>query len=511
MVLVGGGAVLLEGRRWATARLAAAPTPVPASGADWRQLQDRLEGQLVRQGAPGYRLARELFDPQFDGVRPKAVARCASSADVQRCIAFARAHGLPVAVRSGGHSYAGYSTTTGLVVDVRDMRRVALPHGAVDATVGAGTLQVDLYAGLARHGRCVPGASCATVGIGGLALGGGIGVLARRLGLTCDNVVGLEVVTADGSLLRCDAAHHPDLYWACRGGGGGNFGAVTSFALRTHPAPTVIAFGMDWAWAAASQVVPAWIGWAPHVPDALWSNCTLIGTAPGSPPQLRIAGVYTGAASALAPLLDRLVRLAGAVPATRSVAAYPFLSGMLMEAGCQGWTTAQCHLPTQNPQGRLARASFAAKSDFLAKPLDGAGVSALLQGMVLRGSHFHLPGGAVLLDACGGAVNRVAAGATAYVHRNDLCSLQYYAAWPTGASAAVQRANRAWLSAIHTAMRPFVSGYAYQNYIDPQLRNWLHAYYGANLPRLVRVKRRYDPEDFFHFAQSIPTRLPAGA
>ena len=511
VVLAGGSALLLEGDRAETVRLATAPTPVPATGADWRHLQTHLRGDLVRPGAPGYRVAHELFDPQFDGVRPKAVARCASNADVQRCIAFARAHGLPLAVRSGGHSYAGYSTTTGLVVDVRGLRRVALQRGATTATVGAGTLQVDLYASLARHGRCVPGASCATVGIGGLALGGGIGVLARRFGLTCDNVLGLEIVTADGSLRRCDATSHPDLYWACRGGGGGNFGVVTSFVLRAHPAPTVSAFSMDWAWAAASQVVPAWIGWAPRAPDALWSNCALIGTAAGSPPQLRITGVYTGGTGTLAPLLDGLVRSAGTPPETRHVGSYLFLNAMLMEAGCEGFTTAQCHLPTQNPQGRLSRVAFAAKSDFLAKPLGDSGVSTLLQGMAMRGSHYHLPGGAVLLDACGGAINRVAADATAYVHRNDLCSLQYYAAWPTAATAAVRRANRAWLSAYHAAMRPFVSGYAYQNYIDPQLRDWPHAYYGANLPRLVSVKRRYDPQNLFHFAQSIPTHLSSGA
>ncbi len=508
----GAAAALLRGDRAVRTLLrSVAPAPSLASRSDWRQLGERLHGKLLLPGAPGYRVAHELFDPRFDRVRPRAVARCASSSDVQRCIDFARIHGLPLAVRSGGHSYAGYSTGTGLVVDVRGLRQVAFRSGAAVATVGAGTLQVDLYAGLARYGRCVPGASCATVGIGGLALGGGVGVLARQLGLTCDNVAGLELVTADGVLRRCDTATNPDLYWACRGGGGGNFGAVTSFVLRAHPAPTVSAFGLQWAWSAAPEVVPAWIAWAPHAPDALWSNCSLIGTLPGSPPQLRVAGVYIGEARALGSLLDAFVRLAGTPPATRSVAAYPFLDAMLMEAGCQGFSVAQCHLPAQNGQGRLSRVSFAAKSDFLSQPLGPHGVATLLDGVAARGGHYRLPGGAVLLDASGGAVNRVPADATAYVHRNDLCSLQYYAAWPTDADSAVQRANRAWLSAFHRAMRPFVSGYAYQNYIDPQLRDWQHAYYGANLPRLVAVKRRYDPDDFFHFAQSIPTRLPAGA
>ena len=153
---------------------------------------------------------------------------------MQRSIAFVRAHDLPIAARSGGHSYAGYSTGTGLVCDVTAMHRVTVNGAAGTATVGAGARLIDLYAALAPHGVCVPGGSCPTVGIAGLTLGGGQGVVGRRFGLTCDVLTSLQVVTAAGDLLTCDANEHADLYWACRGGGGGNFGVATSFTFATQ-------------------------------------------------------------------------------------------------------------------------------------------------------------------------------------------------------------------------------------------------------------------------------------
>ncbi len=492
---------------------AVAPNPTaaaaadPPTAADWRGLRAQLSGSLVLPSDPGYRTARELFDPEFDRIRPQAVAYCRAAADLQRGIAFARAHGLPLALRSGGHSYAGYSTTTGLVLDVSMMNQVTPDPATETATVGAGTLQVDLYAKLASAGRFVPGASCATVGIGGLAQGGGIGVLDRQFGLTLDNVASLQIVTADGELRRCDATHNADLFWACRGGGGGNFGAVTSFAFHTHPIAELSMCYLTWDWGAASQVLPAWLSWAPQAPDALWSNCVLAGGSAYGSPSLAISGVYVGTEKALSTLLSPFERAVGAAPASRSVWRSGFLDAMLSEAGCHGLSVRQCHQRGQGQGGILPRQAFAAKSDFLAAPLGARGVAALLDGMEAHGRTYGLPGGAVIMDASGGVVNRVAADATAYVHRNDLCSVQYFTAWVKDASAATVRANRAWLTAIHTAMRPYVSGYAYQNYIDPELADWQHAYYGANIARLVAVKRKYDPDNVFRFAQSIPLRI----
>jgi FAD/FMN-containing dehydrogenase len=472
-----------------------------APGLPWAALRARLAGTLVLPTDPGYAEARELFNPTFDAVRPAAVAYCARTADVQACIAFARQHGLPLAVRAGGHSYAGYSTGPGLVVDVSRMAGVGEPAADGTVRVGAGIRQVDLYAGLARWGRTVPGASCATVGLAGLAQGGGIGVLDRLLGLTLDNVVGLEVVTADAVVRRVDAATEPDLFWACRGGGGGNFGVVTAFRLQTHVVGELTVFATTWDWDGAAQLVPAWLEWAPTAPDALWANLTLGGVGPGGRPSLRVAGVFAGPPSGLAPLLAGLTRRAGARPATATSAQLSLLDAMLAEAGCEDLGLAACHLASPGGPGRLHRQAFAAKSDFVDRPLGDRGVDALLRAVEAAPA-----GTAVLCDPWGGAIGRVAPDATAFVHRRDLCSVQYYAAW-SAARPGAEQAARAWLASVWSAMRPFVSGYAYQNYIDPELPDWLHAYYGQNLPRLVAVKARYDPDDVFRFAQSIPVRL----
>lgn len=472
------------------------PSPTPATPADWRSLAGGLQGTLIRPDQSGYAQARELYNPEFDRIHPAAVAYCASAADVQRCIDFVRRHPLDIALRSGGHSYAGYSTTTGLVVDVSRLHAVLPDSAAATAQVGAGARMIDIYAGLAAAGVCVPGASCPTVGIAGLALGGGLGVLDRKLGLTLDNTLAVQIVTADGVVRTVDADHDPDLFWACRGGGGGNFGAVVGFRFRTHPTGDLALFDLQWDWAGADQAIPAWLAWASAGPDALWSNCVL---TTGNPPRLEMSGVFQGTPQDLSVLLDALQTSAGAAPRARQVWQSGFLTAMLSEAGCANRTVTQCHL-SSTPGGELGRTAFAAKSDFLARPLSSSGVTALLDAVASHGGG----GGGLLLDASGGAINRVAPDATAFCHRNDLCSLQYYTSWSETATASVRNAQRAWLTHAWQSMRPHVSGYAYQNYIDPQLPDWAHAYYGANLPRLERVKRRYDPDNLFRFAQSIP-------
>ena len=178
---------------------------------------------------------------------------------------------------------------------------------------------------------------------------------------------------------------------------------------------------------------------------------------------------------------------------------------MMVEAGCSDRTVAQCHLPTQNPQGTLPREIQKAKSDFFGHVLPPAGVQAVVDAIEERLSNPELrTGGGVLIDAYGGALNRPAADATAFVHRDQLFLAQYFTSWGTTSSSSTVRATLRWLSDFAHTMRQYASGEAYQNYIDPGRKDWQHAYYGSNLPRLRQVKSRYDPHDFFHFAQSIP-------
>ena len=468
----------------------------PPSGI-FAELARAVGGDVVVRGDGSYEQARMLFNTRFDDVRPRAVVFCESLQDVERTVHWARKHKLRIVPRSGGHSYGGYSTTQGVVVDVSRLNRISL-DAQRRAAVGAGTRLIDLYDRLWEGGVTVPGGTCPTVGIAGLALGGGIGFAARKFGLTCDNLVEATVVLATGRAVRCDARKHADLFWALRGGGGGNFGIVTRLVFRTHPVDKVATYSLEWPWSDARRVVAAWQKLAPHAPDGLFSVLNL--TAAGGSARVTSGGQFFGAPERLRALVQPLA--AAAAPTRFTVTARSYIDAARMWAGCSG-TVAECHL---QPQGQLGRSTFKGKSDLATKPLSGRAIDVLVRQIESRAGAG--PGrGIVLLDSYGGVINRIAPHATAFVHRDALFSLQYLAYWEPTDPPAVAAANLRWLRKLRAAMRPFVSGFAYQNYIDPELRNWRHAYYGSNLRRLVAVKRRYDPENVFRFAQSIPLRL----
>jgi FAD/FMN-containing dehydrogenase len=476
----------------------------PAS-ADWSALGRDLDGRLIRPGDHGYYVARLLFDPRFDATRPAGVAYCRSPADVVTCLAFARRFAVPFAARSGGHSYAGWSGTSGLIIDVTGMSAVQLDSASGLAHVGAGTFLIDMYAQLLAGNVTVPGGSCPNVGVAGLALGGGVGVVSRALGLTCDNLDAVQIVTADGRIRDCDQARHSDLYWASRGGGGGNFGVATSFTFRTHAASDVVLFFLGWPWSQAAQVIAGWQSWAPHAPDQLWSNLHLFAAPGGATPSIQVGGTYLGSVADAESELERLYAAVGSGPSSPYVQATTYLNAMLVDAGCAGMSVAGCHLPWQAAGGSLTRQPELAKSDYFTRPLSGSAIGTLLTGVEKLQSVRGAPGGkgGVAFDASGGAINRVGPGQTAYVHRDALFLAQYTTNWDTGAPAGGVARQRDWQRVVHASMRPYASGQAYQNYIDPDLTTWQQAYYGANYPRLARIKAAYDPDGLFRFPQAI--------
>ncbi|MGE5272260.1 MAG: FAD-binding oxidoreductase [Verrucomicrobiota bacterium] len=478
--LVAGGAL---GRLGAAA--AAGPDPRLA------ELARLVSGPVVVPGSGGYGTARLVYNERFDGVRPLAIVRVQDVKDVQAVVRWAQRTGVPIVPRSGGHSYGGWSTGTGVVVDLGTFRGIRVEGGT--AVVGAGRRLIDVYSALAGKGLTVPAGSCASVALGGLALGGGIGLASRKLGTTSDNIESLRIVTADGRLLTCNAKHNADLFWACRGGGGRNFGIVTDFRLRAAPVSTGAYFFATWPWSAGPTIVPAWQRWAPNAPDDLMTLCRLSTGASG--PTLEIFGQYLGPEKHLPGLLAPLTK---AVPPTRSSSGTSsYLDLMLRWAGCLGRSSAACHLVTQG--GTLGRAAFAGKSDYVRKPFPAAVVRTLQRGLETRQSAGH-GSGSVIMDAYGGAIARVAPGATAFVHRAPLHSIQYLAYWGAPIH---QQPSLAWLRSFHDSMRPYVTGGAYVNYADPDLVDWQSAYYGSNYARLVSVKRRYDPDRLFRFPQAI--------
>lgn len=442
----------------------ASQAPVPP---DWNALRAQLPGGLVLPEDSGYELAAQSYNPRFDNHRPAAIARCTSVADVQRCVETARNAQMPIAARSGGHSYAGYSTPdNGLVVDLRPMADIQI-NGDM-AVIGGGARLMEVYAVLAQAGRALPAGSCPTVGIGGLTLGGGIGVTARKYGLTCDKLTAAQVVTADGKQQTIDGG---DLLWALKGGGGGNFGIVTSFTFATEPAPdTVTVFSLKYPGGSAADVLGAWQEWIPQQPDELWSMC---GVTAGSPPSVRVIGAVVGDENLCKQLLKSLPRASSIL-----IQGKGYLDAMRYFGGCTQRSVAQCRPESEG--GQLGRESFTASSRILTEPVDPAAVVGLVNGRTKID---------LLMDSLGGAVGRVKAQDTAFPHRNALASVQIYSSGDAQDVAEVRDGL------------PSDAGYV--NYIDPTMPDWATAYYGDNLPRLRKVAAKYDPDKVFNFAQAI--------
>ncbi|MEU1623529.1 FAD-binding oxidoreductase [Streptomyces sp. NPDC005722] len=475
----------------ATSAGAAPPSASPTARPDWKALGGALDGRLVMPDDADYATARLLYNTRFDGQRPAAVAYVSGTEDVRECLDFAGRTGVPVSVRNGGHSYAGYSGGKGrLVLDVSSMSSVGLSGGT--ATVGAGAKLIDVYTRLGASGRTLPAGSCPTVGISGLTLGGGHGVLSRAYGLTCDSLTGAEIVTAGGRVLRCSADENPELFWALRGAGGGQFGVVTKLTFDTQASPQVVTGYLSWPWSKAAAVLRAWQEWGPDQPDEIWSALHLDKSGTGSP-QISIATVGITSRDGLANAVDRLADTIGASATSVSLHPRSYLDAALAYAGCSNLSTAQCHLPGttpgRSPSGRLGRETYAARSDFYDRSLSAAGIQTLLSQVEgLRSGS-----GSVSLTALGGAVNRVAPTATAFVHRRSRFLAQYIESPGT----------TNWLSGLHAAMRRHASGAAYQNYTDATLSDWRSAYYGSAADKLTRLKARYDPSRLFSFQQAL--------
>ncbi|MDH2392734.1 FAD-binding oxidoreductase [Streptomyces sp. HNM0663] len=491
----------------ATATPARTPPPTGTPGAsapaDWNALARGLDGELIRPGDAEFPTARLLYNTRFDSLKPAAVAYVAGEDDVRECLAFARARAVPVAVRNGGHSYGGWSSGDGrLIVDVSSLDEVA-----ADGTVGAGAKLIGVYDSLAGHGRTIPGGTCPTVGVSGLALGGGHGVVSRAYGLTCDSLMSATVVTADGRVLTADADENKDLYWALRGAGGGNFGVVTRFRFRTHPAPATVAAFLTWPWSRAEAVLDAWQRWGPDQPDEIWSSLQLSAGAGGVTPTVAVNTLSLGTESELRNQVDRLVDRVGAAATNVAFRKRSFQDAMLANAGCLGLTEDQCRLPGgtpgRSPEGTLRRDTYSAASDFFDRDLAPAGLRTLIARTEAFTRITAAQGGgagSLLLTALGGAVNRVDPLATAFVHRRSRVLVQYIASWRAGTPGTAQQS---WLGDTHTAMQPYASGAAYQNYPDPSLKDWRQAYYGPALDRLTRLKQQYDPDRLFDFAQAL--------
>jgi FAD/FMN-containing dehydrogenase len=393
-----------------------------------------------------------------------------------------RSNNLSFAVRCGGHSYEGFSQSSDVVIDLRGLQSITVDTNAGLVTVGAGVSLYDVYQKLAHQGYAFPAGSCPTVGIAGHVLGGGYGLLARSHGLTCDNLQQATIINAQGSTLQTTATVEPDLFWACRGGGGGSFGIATQFVLRIFPLTDVLVFGISWmlSQSKAARVFRTWQSWAPNSPNSITS---IMKVEPGGNGliSLRCIGQSIGSSSELS---NELAGLAGVETPSSPlrIQMLSFLNAVKHFAGPLDYESVY----------------MKAKSDYVLNPLAPSAIAAML------GAVAAIPVGGIALscNAYGGTISDVAVADTAFPRRGgtQYC-IQYFSSWQHPGDSASHLAN---LANVHGAMRPYLSGAAYVNYCDLDLQNWADAYWGANLPRLCAIKKAYDPNDLFHHAQSVP-------
>jgi FAD/FMN-containing dehydrogenase len=443
---------------------------------DWAALRSAIAGDVVTARDREYDDVRRPAIANFHDVLPQAVVRCATSSDVAETLAFAERFGLPLTPRSGGHCFAGRSSTEGIVVDVTPMSSVSVSGGV--ATVGAGNRLGPLYDRLASDGATIPAGCGPTVGIAGLVLGGGLGVLGRTYGLTSDRLVGAEVVLADSRVVRCDESREPDLFWALRGIGGGRFGIVTSLDLATVPAPAMTGFHLTWPLAEAVPVADAWQQWAPDAPDAIAASLVIRAEGDLSEPAtVNVFGATMGAESDATTLLDELAVRAGIDPATSVTRESSYRE-------TKRWLADR--FPGEGGDPRLH-----SKSEYFDRPLPAEAIRGLVDGL----AEGRRPGESRILDFSpwGGAYGRTRVDATAFAHR----SARFLLKQEVAVTPAHEAAARRWLRSSWATTHPWGTGGVYPNFPDPDLDDWDVAYLGPNLHRLRRVKKAYDPNGRF--------------
>jgi FAD/FMN-containing dehydrogenase len=435
-------------------------------------------GELLRPGDPGYDDARRGYNLLHDH-RPAVIARPVDGVDVARALELAAGAGLEVAVRSGGHSLAGYGGTEGgLLLDLSAMRAVEIDPAARVAWVEAGVTAGQLTEAAAAHGLVVPFGDSPDVGVGGITLGGGVGWLSRKLGLTIDSVEGVELVTADGQVLQVDAEHHPDLFWAVRGGGG-NFGVVARFRYRLHPIGEVL--GGALVLPATGEVIRGAVDLADAAPDEL----TTIMLVTRLPPLAMVPPEAQGRLGMLITLvwcgdLDAGERVLGAF---RGLA--PPIADLV---GRRPYRSMYELLPEAPPSVTNITYSFAADE------LDGAAIGSILEALDEPSLRSTEALAAVELRVLGGAVGRVPVDATAFAHRRRklLCSVV-----AAGFAEDDSDRHRRWVRSLADALRHLAKG-AYLNFLDAADEARLHETYpDGTYQRLAEVKRRYDPSNRF--------------
>jgi FAD/FMN-containing dehydrogenase len=456
-------------------RLADDPTTKPMLHVpDSARLRQTIRGELVVPDDPGYDQARRVWNGMVDK-RPVAVIYCADTDDVITAVNFARSRNLLVAVRAGGHNVAGSSVCNGgVVIDVSRMKRIEVDPMRRAARAQAGLNLGEFDAATQSHGLATTMGVNADTGIAGLTLGGGFGKLGRKHGLTCDNLVAAEIVTADGRLLRASATENMDLFWALRGGGG-NFGIVTTFEYKLFPVgPLLLAGSVLHAYNDARAAMRFYHAFASTAPDELSLDAALV-TAPSGERFFSISACYIGPMDEGDHVLKPLREYG--TPVEDRIAPISYLQ--IQSAGDSIF-----------PRGRR----YFWKAQFMREITDGA-IDVLLASYATAPIE-----SLVVLQQVGGAISRVPIADTPYANRDALYDCFPISIWDNSAEDAP---HIRWARDLWDAMRPFATGGVYANNLGEEGSDRVQAAYGENYPRLVAVKNKYDPTNFFRLNQNI--------
>lgn len=437
-------------------------------------LQRSVDGDVLRPGDAGYEGACTLWNGMISR-KPAFIVRCLGTSDVIAAVNFAREHDLLVAVRAGGHNAAGNALCDdGLVIDLTGMRGVQVDPAQRTATVQGGAQWSDVDAATSAHGLATTGGLISTTGVAGLTLGGGLGWLMRSYGLACDNLIGAEVVTADGEVVRVSEDENGELLWGLRGGGG-NFGVVTSLTFRLYPVTKVVAGMVVHPFERASEVMHFYREFSSSAPDELTTFCGLMHSPDGD----KIAAMvvcYNGSEEQAAPVLQPLREFGP--PVADTIAEMPYVD--FQQSMDEGF-----------PHGLQVYW----RSDFLSDVSDGAIVT-----MIEHYERVGSPLTIVMLEQFGGAVSRVAPDATAFPHRDSEYNLAIISRWEEPKDA---EGNIAWTRSLHQAVGPLAKG-VYVNYLGEEGEDRIRAAYGAETyDRLARLKQQYDPTNLFRLNQNI--------
>ncbi len=488
----------------ATLGLAALPAASAVAGTTaWQQLARSFAGQLVLPSDQAYATAKQLEIGQFDAISPRAVAYCTNAADVSLVIRFAQDNDLTVAVRSGGHSYGGYSTGRGIVLDVSRLNEVTVGDGTVD--LGPGAMNVDILHALAPHQLVVSEGGCPTVAVGGFLQGGGFGMLTRSTGMACDAIREAQIVLADGRIVTASPVENADLFWAIRGGGGGNFGVVTRYRVEPHAGDRMYMTNLIFPYDRAPDVLHGVAQWLVDAPRTIGGGAYVVqpDASPGTVPAVNVMLASRGTEDELRGEAARLLAQTGTSTA-RQDAALTYRELEMLIFGCAALSQQQCRRSEKTPTGTLARPAYALeRSRFAQRPFsvaDWAKVMTAFDGERHAGQARYLD-----LHMFGGAANDPARTDTAYVHRDSLFAVNYrvFINDPAAVVASNVASARSWVDGGFAAVDPLSNKESYQNWMDPQLSDWRRSYYAENYPRLAAVKRARDPHGFFRFAQGV--------